>query len=120
MKCLTSPDFIRCLVMLCLVGIGPVANSAQDDHRPTPLAFSPFSAKVIGIMDGDTIEVLRGRDKVRIRLHGIDCPEKRQAFGRVARQFTAKLCLGAVVTIHPTDTDRYGRTVRVIAQKESV
>src|SRR5713101_11665 len=39
-------------------------------------SFSPeFTAKVVGVSDGDTITVLRDRSQVRIRLDGIDCPE---------------------------------------------
>jgi micrococcal nuclease len=48
-----------------------------------------FSGKVIGISDGDTITVLRDRSPVKIRLHGIDCPETRQDFGTRAKSFTS-------------------------------
>ncbi len=47
----------------------------------------------------------------KIRLHGIDCPEKRQAFGNRAKQFTSKLVFGETVTVEVVDRDRYGRTV---------
>ena len=38
-----------------------------------------FTGKVIGVLDGDTIEVLHNQHPERIRLSGIDCPEKGQA-----------------------------------------
>jgi endonuclease YncB( thermonuclease family) len=41
-----------------------------------------FEGKVIGVLDGDTIEVLHEKKTERIRLYGIDCPEKGQAFGQ--------------------------------------
>lgn len=70
---------------------------------------------VVGISDGDTITVLRnGREQVKIRLYGIDCPEKRQAWGNRAAQATGRLCTGKVVDIQETDIDRYGRTVAVV------
>ncbi len=47
----------------------------------------------------------------RIRLHGIDCPEKRQAFGNRAKQFTSGRVFGKTVTVTVMDVDRYGRTV---------
>src|SRR5438128_138901 len=47
----------------------------------------------------------------KIRLHGIDCPEKGQPFGTKAKQFTSSLAFGKGVTVHVKDTDRYGRTV---------
>ncbi|MBH0203599.1 MAG: thermonuclease family protein [Nitrospira sp.] len=73
-------------------------------------AFS-FTALVVSVKDGDTIEVLSHGRATRIRLHGIDCPEKRQAYGYRAKIATAALTFGRTVTIHPYDTDKYGRTV---------
>lgn len=40
-----------------------------------------YTTKVIGIKDGDTISVLHEGKEETIRLNGIDCPEKKQAFG---------------------------------------
>ena len=42
-------------------------------------ALADFSGPVISVLDGDTIEVLNGHHADRIRLSGIDCPEKGQA-----------------------------------------
>ncbi len=50
-----------------------------------------FTGRVVGVADGDTITVLHDGKGERIRLHGIDCPEKRQAFGNRAKQFTSTL-----------------------------
>jgi endonuclease YncB( thermonuclease family) len=76
-----------------------------------PLPAQGFSGKVIGVSDGDTITVLQNRTDTRVRLHGVDCPEKGQAFGNRAKEFTADLVLGQSVTIRPRGVDRYGRTV---------
>ena len=65
----------------------------------------------MGVADGDTITLLHDGMGERIRLHGIDCPEKRQAFGNRAKQFTSKLVFGTTVTVQVVDRDRYGRTV---------
>jgi hypothetical protein len=51
------------------------------------VAAEAFPAKVVGVTDGDTITVLRDREPVRVRLNGIDAPEKGQAFGARAKQF---------------------------------
>ncbi len=61
--------------------------------------------------DSDTITVLSKGKPVRIRLHGIDCPEKRQAFGKRAKQFTSRLVYGKTVTVRDLGQDRYGRTI---------
>jgi endonuclease YncB( thermonuclease family) len=74
-------------------------------------AVADFAGKVVGISDGDTMTVLRDRTQVRIRLYGIDCPETGQDFGFRAKQFTADLAFGKVVTVVPRDRDRYGRIV---------
>jgi micrococcal nuclease len=49
------------------------------------------SGPVVRVLDGDTIEVLHSQRPDRIRLNGIDCPEKGQAFGKRAKQATSEL-----------------------------
>lgn len=69
----------------------------------------PFTARVVAVSDGDTIVVLDGATEVKVRLNGIDCPEKRQAFGARARQLTSLLAFGKTVKVTPIGEDRYGR-----------
>jgi endonuclease YncB( thermonuclease family) len=70
-----------------------------------------WSGRVYGVTDGDTISVLQDGRAVKIRLYGIDCPEKHQAFGMRARQFTSSLAFGKEVEVRPVDRDRYGRRI---------
>ncbi len=71
-----------------------------------------FHAKVIHVTDGDTITVLNDtKEQVKIRLNGIDCPEKTQAYGNKAKQFTKVLVHKEIVVIQAYGTDRYGRTI---------
>lgn len=70
-----------------------------------------FSGEVIGVLDGDTIEVLHNRKAERIRLYGIDCPEKAQAFGTRAKQTTSELVFGRRVTVEGHGQDKYKRTL---------
>jgi len=71
-----------------------------------------FQAKVIHVTDGDTITVLNDtNEQIKIRLNGIDCPEKAQAYGKKAKTFTKDLVAGEMVTIKAHETDRYGRTI---------
>lgn len=77
-----------------------------------------FTGKVVAVKDGDTVEVLREGKAVRVRLFGVDCPEKDQAFGQMARRFTSQRVFGRSVTVRVKDTDRYGRTVaEVVLEK---
>lgn len=73
--------------------------------------FADFFVPVVSVFDGDTIDVLHNGQAERIRLSGIDCPEKGQAFGKEAKQFTFTLIHGKGVTIHVLRKDRHGRTV---------
>ena len=77
----------------------------------------PFTGEVVSVLDGDTIEVLpsagglHNKKPQRIRLQGIDCPEKGQAFGKVAKWATSALVFGRTVTVQGHDKDRYKRLV---------
>lgn len=74
-----------------------------------------FTAKVIGVTDGDTIVVLDiNKQQIKVRLEGIDCPESNQAFGNRAKQATVDLCFGKEVTVQKTGVDQYGRTLAYI------
>ncbi len=71
----------------------------------------PSTGRVVAVHDGDTISVLQEQHSVRVRLHGIDCPELHQPFGRAAKRATSSLVFKRDVRIVPVDTDRYGRLV---------
>jgi endonuclease YncB( thermonuclease family) len=67
---------------------------------------------VVGIADGDTITVLDdAKTQHRIRLAGIDAPEKGQAFGHTSRQHLAELVAGQRVSVEWNKRDRFGRIV---------
>jgi micrococcal nuclease len=73
-----------------------------------------WSGKVVGVIDGDSITVLHDGRREEIRLWGIYCPEKRQAFGTKAKQATSRLVFGKMAEVNPVDVDRYGRTVAIV------
>ena len=79
-----------------------------------------FASSVIGILDGDTIEVLHNNRPERIRLSGIDCPEKGQAYGTKAKQATSDLVFGKEVTLETHGTDKYGRTIADVSLPDGV
>ncbi len=69
------------------------------------------TGNVTGVLDGDTIEVLHNSRPDRIRLSGIDCPEKGQAYGKKAKQASSALVFGKNVTLEIHGKDKYGRTL---------
>ncbi len=98
------------MLLALLLALSPLAGEAQK-----------FAGKVVKVSDGDTVTVLRDDGEtrsakadprsreVKIRLAGIDCPEKEQPFGERAKEFTEEFCLGKKVTVTGKGADRYGR-----------
>ncbi len=70
-----------------------------------------FNAKVIAVMDGDTIMVLRGNQKIKVRMANIDAPEKDQAFGKQSRDSLLEMVGKKTVQIDSQAVDQYGRIV---------
>lgn len=71
-----------------------------------------ISGTVVKVADGDTFTVLTSdNNTVKIRLHGIDAPEKGQDFYRVSRDHLVSLVMEKEVEIAVTTRDRYSRTV---------
>jgi endonuclease YncB( thermonuclease family) len=76
---------------------------------------------VVAISDGDTFTLLdAGSQQVKVRLYGIDCPEKAQDYGTVARQGLSNLIFGQKVRIDKKDVDRYGRTVAIVYNEKGI
>lgn len=70
---------------------------------------------VVSIADGDTFTLLTDDKKeVKIRLHGIDTPEKGQDYYQVAKIFLSDLIFQKNVEIEEKDIDRYGRTIGMV------
>lgn len=74
-----------------------------------------FSAKVIVVMDGDTVMVLRDGHKTKVRLANIDAPEKDQPFGKQSRDSLLEMVGKKQVQIDSQAVDQYGRIVGSIS-----
>lgn len=111
---------IAVLILLLINSISAQNNIIQAKQ----LKNKTFSAKVIRIIDGDTMEILYQKSPIKIRLAHIDCPEKRnhQPFGTQAKKALSDLCFGQQVTVKSQKPDRYGRLVAVVinAKKQIV
>jgi endonuclease YncB( thermonuclease family) len=85
-------------------------------------AWADFTGNVVGVADGDTITVL-DPDKVqhKIRLTGIDAPEKKQPFGNRSKQNLSDMVFNKTVTVETDKRDRYGRELgKVLAGGKDV
>lgn len=77
-------------------------------------AHAELRGQVIGVMDGDTIELLADGRPVRIRLAQIDAPERRQPFGTRAKQHLVALAYQRSATVQESGRDRYGRIIGTV------
>ncbi|MFZ2302666.1 MAG: thermonuclease family protein [Gallionella sp.] len=92
-------SLFRSLVCVALLVAGSVAQGAE------------FTAKVVVVLDGDTVMVQRKNGLVKIRLAEIDAPEKVQPFGETSRRSLSDLVLGKQVKVSSQAVDQYGRMV---------
>ncbi len=78
--------------------------------------------KVVGVSDGDTIKVLDSNKKEhKIRLMGIDAPEKKQNFGAASKQALSNYIYQKEVTVEYKKKDRYQRILgKVILDKQDI
>lgn len=104
------------LLLSCL--LAPLAARADNfnfealvDRFKSAVGIQADTYKVINIADGDTLTLLKGKEKVKVRLGGIDAPERKQAFGNRSRESLEELCAGKQASYQTQDTDRYGRVV---------
>jgi len=74
-----------------------------------------FNARVIVVMDGDTVMVLRDGKKIKIRLANIDAPESDQVFGKESRQALVNRVLKKQVHVNSQAVDNYGRMIAEIS-----
>ncbi|MDF1483266.1 thermonuclease family protein [Extensimonas sp. H3M7-6] len=71
-----------------------------------------ITGRVIGVADGDTVTVLDAdRTQHKIRVAGIDAPEKKQPFGQRSKASMSNLVFGKDVVVMGSKRDRYGRLV---------
>ena len=85
-------------------------------------AWADFTGKVVAVADGDTITVLDA-DQVqhKIRLTGIDAPEKKQPFGNRSKQNLSDMVFNKTVIVETDKRDRYGRELgKVLASGKDV
>ena len=105
-------------IVLSIAALGCALPQAQPQpaHQPQtqPQARSQqaqtIQGRVVAIADGDTLTVLDATNtQRRIRLQGIDAPERHQDFGTRAQQHLSALAFNKEVTVEYNSSDRYGR-----------
>jgi endonuclease YncB( thermonuclease family) len=94
----------------------PGELGARTDRPPVPQG--RFEGEVVAVLDGDTIDVMHDGAAVRVRLAGVDCPERRQAWGQKAKERTSELVFGKRVSVNTEKADRFGRALASVTQPD--
>ena len=79
----------------------------------SPAGAKTVQGRIVGVTDGDTVKIVSDGQQIKIRLYGIDTPEKKQDYGRAATR-KIKSLLTSSVSVEEKDIDRYGRTVGIV------
>ena len=74
-----------------------------------------ISGRVVKVADGDTFTLLTNdNQQLRIRLHGIDAPEKSQDFSKASKDYLTDLVMQKPVKVYSKKRDQYGRIVAIV------
>ena len=101
LNALISKNYIK----VAFVGLAILVSLMASAH-------DSISGRVVAVADGDTLTVLdENHQQHKIRLAGIDAPEKAQPFGQVGKQKLSEFCYMKQANVEVINTDRYGRIV---------
>lgn len=92
--------FLNFIIIIILFGCG-----SKDNNRASE------SGYVVKVIDGDTYDILLDGKQTRIRMYGIDAPERGMDFYKVSKEYLGALCRENLIRIEKINTDRYGRTI---------
>ena len=96
-------------ILLALLLFLALAASARvhgaDDGTPR------LAGTVVGVVDGDTVDVRLGSGMIRVRLNAIDTPERGQPYGEAAKEALSRRVFGKAIELEPYEQDRHDRLV---------
>lgn len=92
----------------------PALASLLTFFLALPALAGDLFGTVVGVTDGDTVQVLIDERRTKVRLDQIDAPEKAQPFGERARRSLAELCFQKDVRLVTHGRDSYGRTIATV------
>lgn len=106
---------------LILVLMLTLPGRAGDKAATIARAVYPGYYKVIGIKDGDTVEILLNGVGQSVRLLHIDAPEKKQPYGMAAKGVLSDFCYGKEVALEgKVSKDRNGRLLAVLITRKNI
>lgn len=96
---MNSIRLLLCVTLICISALACAEN---------------FSGKVIAVMDGDTLLVIRGGHPVKARLAEVDAPEKAQPYGAASQKSLAEMVMGKQIEVVSRAVDDYGRLIATV------
>jgi len=108
----TRRVLVGLLVAALVGGLLVLSRSRQESDSSLPPNVTVIKGTVVSVTDGDTLTLLdASRTEHKIRLQGIDAPERRQAYGVRAKEALARKVFQKQVQVDSQGQDRYGRTI---------
>jgi micrococcal nuclease len=101
-----------CVLLICSAPCLAPAAAVRSDAR------SVLTGKVTRVIDGDTVDVLLSGGAIRVRLHGVDAPERNQPGGAAATAWLTQQLSGLQVMLEPVSQDQYDRMVAVLHRED--
>lgn len=91
-----------------------LSNTLAVRHAEGQDSSAVLVGRVVKIVDGDTIDVQLSTGPIRVRLHGVDTPERGQPWGKESTAALTALVMGKEVDIEPFSQDRYERMIGIV------
>lgn len=100
-------DILRGVLVVALVACGTSFAQVRE------LVGATFEGRVVSVIDGDTVDVVPAGERraIRVRLDGVDAPERGEPFGDAATRSARVLLFDQVARVEGRDVDAYGRLV---------
>jgi endonuclease YncB( thermonuclease family) len=93
----------RYVLWLFLFVLAGCYNHTSDEY---------ITGRAVKILDGDTYDLLlENNTTIRIRMDGIDAPEKGMPFSKASKKYLGELCQGQTIKVKKSTEDRYGRII---------
>jgi endonuclease YncB( thermonuclease family) len=100
----------RIIILISFTILINIGCERKTQHNSTENENQSF--RVVKIIDGDTYDILDDNNtQTRIRIYGIDAPERGMPYYKVSKNYLGELTKGNKITIEIKDKDRYGRIV---------
>jgi endonuclease YncB( thermonuclease family) len=109
--CHCTANSSDCVYSVCRLFIDCNHTTQIDQYLDQQSSGQLLTGKPARILDGDTLDLLSNSQIFRIRLKGIDAPEKTQAFGLEAKAYLTQLVSNQDLNITWSSKDKYDRII---------